>query len=105
MPYVSVLSLSELPPGTARRCTAGSVEVAIYNVDGEVFATADLCSHAHAHLSEGSLEGHTIQCPKHGGRFDVRTGKATRFPAFAPVRTYDVRVEGSEIQVMVDVVD
>lgn len=71
--------------------------VALYLVDGEVFATHDLCTHGHARLSEGYLDGEQIECPLHQGMFDVRTGKATVAPCSVAVRTYPVRVEGGEV--------
>ena len=72
---------------------------AIYNIDGELFATDDICTHAYARLSDGWLDRNEIECPLHAGRFDVKTGAATAPPCVDPVKTYPVRVEGDEIQV------
>ncbi len=73
--------------------------LALFNCDGTYYAVDDTCTHAEASLSEGFLQGCEIECPLHGGRFDVRTGKATWSPAFVPVATYAVRVEGSDVLV------
>ncbi len=71
--------------------------VALFNVDGTFFAIDDVCTHDGGPLAEGELEGAEIRCPRHGARFDVRTGKALSFPAFEPVGTVEVEVRGDEI--------
>nr|WP_237233513.1 non-heme iron oxygenase ferredoxin subunit [Sphingopyxis granuli] len=71
--------------------------LAVYNVDGDFFVTSNLCTHGVATLTEGWLEDHTIECPQHGGCFDVRTGEATHFPCEKPLQTYKVTREGDEI--------
>ncbi|WP_199742746.1 non-heme iron oxygenase ferredoxin subunit [Nocardia stercoris] len=71
----------------------------IYRVDGEIYATADTCTHATASLSEGELEGHTIVCPVHWAEFDVRTGRALCFPATQALETFEVSVEDGQIYV------
>ena len=75
------------------------VAVALYAVDGAFFATADLCTHGHARLSEGFLEDGHIECPLHQGMFDVRTGQATNAPCSVPVRTFPVKVEDGIVYV------
>ncbi|MDI3256482.1 MAG: non-heme iron oxygenase ferredoxin subunit [Kyrpidia sp.] len=92
MALVKIASSEELQPGQMKRVQVGDTDLALYNVDGEYYVTSDLCTHATASLSEGTLDGHVVQCPKHGGRFDVRTGAAVHLPAFTPVRTYGVVV-------------
>jgi naphthalene 1,2-dioxygenase system ferredoxin subunit len=76
-------------------------EIALYDIDGEVFATDDICTHAYAKLSDGWMEKGEIECPLHAGRFDIKTGKATAPPCIDDVKTYEVRVEDDEIQVKV----
>ena len=95
--FVRVASTAELPPGTMKGVWVDDEAVALYNVDGEIFATSDICSHAHAHLSEGELCGCTVECPLHGARFDVRTGRQLNLPAVVPVEHYEVKVEGDDI--------
>lgn len=77
--------------------TVGRRRIALYNVDGTIYATDDTCSHAEASLSDGQLCGNRVVCPLHGAEFDVRTGAALRMPAVAPVDTYTVRVDGPDI--------
>lgn len=99
--FVAVAKISDLAPGTAMRVIVGSQKIALYNVDGEVYATDDTCSHAEASLSEGSLCGDEIECPRHGARFNVKTGQALCLPAWAPVATFAVKVEDDVIKVEV----
>ncbi|HEV2186635.1 MAG TPA: non-heme iron oxygenase ferredoxin subunit [Stellaceae bacterium] len=77
-------------------------EIALYEMDGEVFATDDICTHAYAKLSDGWMERGEIECPLHAGRFDIKTGKATAPPCVDDLKTYPVRVEGGEIQMKLD---
>jgi naphthalene 1,2-dioxygenase ferredoxin component len=77
-------------------------EIALYEMDGALFATDDICTHAYAKLSDGWFDKREIECPLHAGRFDPRTGQATAPPCIDPIKTYPVRVEGGEIQVKLD---
>lgn len=72
-------------------------EIALYNVEGAIFATSNICTHGHAQLCEGYLEGHEIECPLHQGRFDVRSGKALCAPLIGDVRTYPIKVENGRV--------
>jgi ethylbenzene dioxygenase ferredoxin subunit len=71
--------------------------IAVYNVDGEFYATQDRCTHAEASLADGGVDGRIIECPFHGGCFDIITGRATARPAKKPLQTYDVRVEDGHV--------
>lgn len=97
--FVTVAKVGEVEPGRCKRVIVGGKKVALFNVDGEIYATDDTCSHAEASLSEGRLEGEEVICPRHGARFNVKTGQALSMPAWAPVATYAVRIEGGEIKV------
>lgn len=97
--YVTVLDADALAPGRAARVVVGDEEIAVYNVDGEFFATSDICSHEEASLSDGELFDHVVECPLHGARFDVRTGKPLSLPAVYPVKTFPVRVVDGKVQV------
>ena len=77
-------------------------EIALYDIEGQVFATDDICTHAYAKLSDGWFDKGEIECPLHAGRFDARTGKATAPPCVDDIKTYPVRVEGGEIQVKLE---
>jgi naphthalene 1,2-dioxygenase ferredoxin component len=76
--------------------------IALYDVEGSVFATDNICTHAYARLSDGWLDGDLIECPLHAARFDVRTGKVLDPPATVDLKTYAVRVIDDEIQVKLD---
>ena len=78
---------------------AGDLDIALYNIDGQLYATHNVCTHAHALLSDGFLEGDVIECPLHGGRFEVKTGKGLGAPITCDLKTFPVRVEGNAIQV------
>lgn len=89
--------LNEVALGAVRGVVIAGQECAIYNIDGRIYATSDICSHAFAFLSEGELDGDCIECPLHQALFHVPTGEARSAPASAPVATYDVKVEGDAI--------
>lgn len=71
--------------------------VVLYHVDGGFFATDDVCTHDGGPLSDGRLEDHTIACPRHGAKFDIRTGKALTMPARQPTAAHEVKLEGDQI--------
>ncbi len=71
--------------------------IALYRVGDVVYATDDTCSHAEASLCEGAYRGYVVTCPRHGGQFDIRTGRAVKMPAIAPIDVFPVRVEGSDV--------
>ncbi len=73
--------------------------LALYLLDGEVFAVHDVCTHQFALLSEGYLEEGCIECPLHQARFDIRTGAVLCAPGSAPIRTYGVRIDGNDVMV------
>ncbi|NYT37650.1 non-heme iron oxygenase ferredoxin subunit [Allopusillimonas soli] len=80
-------------------------EIALYTVGTAVFATDNICTHGHARLCDGFLEGHEIECPLHQGRFDVRDGKALCAPLTENVRSYPVRIEAGRVLVRMDSLD
>jgi nitrite reductase/ring-hydroxylating ferredoxin subunit len=73
--------------------------VAVYNVSGQFYITADECTHAKASLSEGLLDGNFIECPIHSGQFDVTNGKPVKAPCFKPLKIYPVLLEGDEVHI------
>lgn len=94
---VRLCAVSDVPPGEMLRVDTDDDILAIYNVDGEYFVTSNVCTHGVAMLTDGWLEGETIECPQHGGCFNVRTGEATLFPCEKPLRTYKVIREGDDL--------
>jgi biphenyl 2,3-dioxygenase ferredoxin component len=79
--------------GASLKVEAGGLALAVFNVNGEFFATDDACTHGPGSLSEGYLDGDIIECNFHGGQFNVRTGEVISPPCMVPVRTYAVTVE------------
>lgn len=94
-----VASLDDVAPGSTMRVEIGDTGICLCNIDGTIYALRDNCSHKDFPLSEGELDGARIECKWHGARFDVPSGRAVQLPAIRPVKTYEVRVEGTEIWV------
>ena len=92
-----VASVDDVKPDEPIKVDIGEDEVALYNVDGEIFATANICSHAFASLADGFQEGEQIECPLHDGRFNVKTGKALCPPVEDDLKTYETKVEDGAI--------
>jgi 3-phenylpropionate/trans-cinnamate dioxygenase ferredoxin subunit len=91
--------LEDVPAGRSCRVTIGGTGVLLCRVGDDVFAVADVCTHDRGPLGEGRLRGYTIECPRHGARFDVRDGKVLAKPAIRPIRSFPVRVDGGEVLV------
>jgi 3-phenylpropionate/trans-cinnamate dioxygenase ferredoxin subunit len=100
--FVTVARTSDIPAGQVRVFSVDGFDVAIANVDGAFYAIDDVCTHDGGPLGEGTLIGDQVECPRHGARFDVKTGAVKALPADLPVRTYEVRVEGGQVQVRVE---
>lgn len=99
--FLTVAPVSEIPPGERLVIGIGRKWIAIFNIDGQYYAIEDRCTHDDGPLAEGELEGCEVICPRHGARFDVTNGKVTAPPALIDVPTYEVRVEGDEVQIAV----
>jgi nitrite reductase/ring-hydroxylating ferredoxin subunit len=97
--WVRVAGRSDLGPGEVIGVEVDGRSIAVYNCDGGPFATDNICTHAYACLSDGWLDGETIECPLHAARFDVRTGQVLDPPATEDLKTYPVRVVGDDIEV------
>jgi len=78
-------------------------EIAVYRIDGEYLATANICTHQFAFMSEGFVEGDCVECPLHQALFDIRTGAVVEGPADQPLKTYAVRVDGTTILIYLPV--
>lgn len=96
-PWIDVAAVGDVPEGDVIGISAAGRAIALYGVEGEVYATDDTCTHGQARLCDGFLDGHEIECPLHQGKFDVRTGRATCAPAEQDVRTYPVRIEAGRV--------
>jgi len=100
--FVKVTTRSELPPGGKMLAEVDGRAIALFNVDGLFYAIDDVCTHDGGPLAEGDFEDHEIRCPRHGARFDVRTGRALCLPAVEPVATHRVELRGEDVYVAVD---
>jgi naphthalene 1,2-dioxygenase ferredoxin component len=97
--WVEVAQVDEIDDSDAKCCQIEGVFIAVFNVKGKFYATSDICTHAHAHLSDGYIDGDIVECPLHQGRFHIPSGKAISAPVTEDVRTYPVRVEGGKISI------
>jgi naphthalene 1,2-dioxygenase system ferredoxin subunit len=95
--WVDVTSADDVPEDDVIGVDIAGKSLALYQVDSEIYATDNLCTHGNARLCDGFLEGHEIECPLHQGKFDIRNGKAMCAPLTEDVRTYPVRIEGSRV--------
>jgi len=98
---VTVASKEAIAEGEITGVSVGDEQIALYNLDGEIYATSNICTHAFALLSDGWLDGDQIECPLHAGRFEVKTGKGLGPPIPCDIKTYPVRVTGDEVQVQI----
>jgi naphthalene 1,2-dioxygenase system ferredoxin subunit len=100
--WIDAVSADALIEGDVIAVVVAGREVALYEVDGEVFATDNLCTHGAARLSDGFLEGRFIECPLHQGRFDVCSGKAMCAPLTDDVKTFPVRIENKRVMLKIE---
>jgi len=99
--WVGLCRVDELPGGGMYPFAVGSTRVAVYLIDGKVYATDNVCSHAFALLTDGWLEDGLVECPLHGAQFDVTTGAVARGPAECPIVTFQTRIRDGVIEVRI----
>lgn len=100
--WVHAVSADAVPQGDVIAVTVAGVEIALYRVGDEFFATQNICTHGYARLCEGFLEGFNIECPLHQGQFDIRSGEPRREPACEPIRAYATKVVAGQLHVRLD---
>jgi len=100
--WVRAAARSDLAEGEVIGVEVAGRPIALYDADGNLFATDNICTHAYACLSDGWLDGEVIECPLHAARFDIRSGKVLDPPATEDLKTYPVRIVDGEIQVRLD---
>jgi 3-phenylpropionate/trans-cinnamate dioxygenase ferredoxin subunit len=94
--FIRVAKISDLPLDEKILVEYEDDDVGLFNLDGKIYAISDVCTHDGGPLVEGHVEGECIVCPRHGARFNLKTGAQT-MPAFAPVPLYQVKIEGDDI--------
>jgi len=97
--WVRVATLDDVPPGTLKAVVENGTAIALANVDGDLYALEDRCSHQDYPLSDGELEGTRLQCIYHGAEFDVCSGKALTLPAIRPVKSFPVEIRDDDVYV------
>ncbi|HWT17697.1 MAG TPA: non-heme iron oxygenase ferredoxin subunit [Variovorax sp.] len=95
--WTEAAAVDEVPADDVVGMQVGGRDIALYNVDGRIYATDNVCTHGHARLCEGFLEGHEIECPLHQGKFDVRNGKPTCAPVTEAIRSYPVKIDAGRV--------
>ena len=102
--FIPVTTVDQIPEGTIRGFVVGGKQIAVACCDGELYAIDEICTHAHAYLSEGDVDTDdcTVGCPLHGARFALATGRVRALPATEPVNTYPVETRDGQIVVAVD---
>ncbi len=101
---LDICPVQEFPPGAKRIVVWEDLEIGLFNCRGEIFAIEDRCSHDDGTLADGELDQDacTVECPRHGSLFDLRTGQPKTLPAYVPVDTFAVRIEDDVIKLEVD---
>jgi 3-phenylpropionate/trans-cinnamate dioxygenase ferredoxin component len=97
--YYNIAGVDELPNGERLFLEIGELPIVVFNIAGEYYAIADVCSHDDGPVGDGELDGYEVKCPRHGARFDVRTGEVLSLPAVVDIPAYPVRVTDGRIEV------
>jgi 3-phenylpropionate/trans-cinnamate dioxygenase ferredoxin subunit len=97
--FFEIALLDDLPNGERIFVEIGENYLVVFNIGGQFFAIEDVCTHDDGPLGDGELEGYQVACPRHGARFDVRTGKALTFPAVEDISAYPIRIVGGKIEI------
>jgi 3-phenylpropionate/trans-cinnamate dioxygenase ferredoxin subunit len=95
--FQKVATLDEIPAGGRKSLVFDDRAVLVLRIGNDVYAVEDVCSHDGQPLTEGAVEETSIECPRHGARFDVKSGRALCMPAVEPIATYEVKVQGNDI--------
>ena len=95
--WIDIASKDDVPADDVMGIDINSKSIALYQVDGEIFATDNICTHGNARLCDGFLEGHEIECPLHQGKFDIRNGKALCAPLTEDIQVYPVKIDGGRV--------
>lgn len=97
--WIAVATADSVGEGAVVPVQAEGKSVALYLVEGQFYATDNVCTHGHALLSDGWLDGYEVECPLHGGRFDIKTGLGLCAPITEDIRSYSTRVIDGQVQI------
>ncbi len=97
--FLKIATLDEIPVGGRLFLEINNEPIVVLNLGGTLFAVGDVCTHDEGPLGDGEIDGYQIVCPRHGARFDVRTGKALTLPAVVDIPVYPIRIEGNEVYI------
>lgn len=99
--FTPVAQLNDLKTGKMLRVNVGEQNILLANVEDEIYAVEDMCSHEDASLYNGALKGRCVECPLHGSHFDLKTGEPQQEPATEAIKTFAVKIENDQIWVQV----
>lgn len=98
--FIKVTTIDSVPVNSVKTFEVNSLRIAVANLGGEFYAIDDLCTHDGGTLGEGEVVGDCcVECPRHGARFELKTGEVKSLPATVPIKTYEVKVEGGWVLV------
>jgi nitrite reductase/ring-hydroxylating ferredoxin subunit len=100
--FVKVIETPELSPGEGKQVDVEGLSIAVFNIEGNLYAIEGNCSHNGGLLGEGEVEGEVVTCPLHGAQFNVKTGKVLMLPAGSDMRRYTVKVDGADVLIEMD---
>ncbi len=101
MAKLELCNASAVEIGAALRVEAGDLTLAVFNVDGTIYVTDDVCTHGPGSLSEGFIEGDVVECNFHNGQFNIKTGEVVAPPCMVPIKTYPAAVENGKVVIEV----
>lgn len=99
--WVAVAKVADVDAGSMKSVSAADKSLALYNLDGTFYASDNECTHAYAMLTDGTVDGDVVECPLHGGAFEIKTGKGLGAPIFCDLKCYPTRVSGDAVEVNV----
>lgn len=99
--FIEVAELAEIPDNERIFFAIDEKQIVLINLAGKLFAVGDVCTHDDGPAGDGELDGYELICPRHGARFDIRTGKATRAPAFTDIPYYPVKIEDGKVFIQI----
>ena len=99
--WVVAAKVADVAPGAMKQAEVADKNLAIYNLNGSFYATDNECTHAYAMLTDGTIDGEVVECPLHGGAFEIKTGKGLGAPIFCDLKCYPTRVQDGDLQVLI----